>query len=158
MANLMNMSRQGISHWENGRTLPDAETLKKLSQVLNYNFEEPEFTGGTAPVEAAAEETPVVLEAPKSGRRQYTAVLCIICLAAGLAVGFLMGYLAAPKFVNHTLAIPINTRSSDAAQAALSIYKVYETQVIRQEDVKKKRNANAKMRKATAKPEAEGEN
>lgn len=33
LENLMNMSRQGVSHWENCRTLPDAETLKKLSQV-----------------------------------------------------------------------------------------------------------------------------
>lgn len=34
----MHMSRQGISHWETGRALPDAETLKLLSQVLNYDF------------------------------------------------------------------------------------------------------------------------
>lgn len=48
LANLMNMSRQGVSHWENGRTLPDAETLKKLSQVLNYYFiaEEAPCCGG----------------------------------------------------------------------------------------------------------------
>lgn len=122
LANLMNMSRQGVSHWENDRALPDAETLKKLSQVLNYNFEEIESAGEETPVEAPAEETPEVLEAVKPERKQHTTVLCIICLAVGLAVGFLMGYLAAPKFVNQTLAIPVNNRSSDAAQAAISIY------------------------------------
>ena len=122
LANLMNMSRQGVSHWENGRTLPDAETLKKLSQVLNYNFEEIESAGEENPVETPAEETHDVLEAPKAERKHNTTVLCIICLAVGLAVGFLMGYLAAPKFVNQTLAIPVNNRSSDAAQAAISIY------------------------------------
>lgn len=122
LAKLMNMSRQGVSHWENDRALPDAETLKKLSQVLNYNFEEIESAGEENPVEAPAEETPEVLEAVKPERKQHTTVLCIICLAVGLAVGFLMGYLAAPKFVNQTLAIPVNNRSSDAAQAAISIY------------------------------------
>lgn len=122
LAKLMNMSRQGVSHWENDRALPDAETLKKLSQVLNYNFEEIESAGEETPVEAPAEETPQVLEAVKPERKQHTTVLCIICLAVGLAVGFLMGYLAAPKFVNQTLAIPVNNRSSDAAQAAISIY------------------------------------
>ncbi len=122
LAKLMNMSRQGVSHWENDRALPDAETLKKLSQVLNYNFEEIESAGEEKPVEAPAEETPEVLEAVKPERKQHTTVLCIICLAVGLAVGFLMGYLAAPKFVNQTLAIPTSNRSSDAEQAALSIY------------------------------------
>ena len=58
LAKLMNMSRQGVSHWENDRALPDAETLKKLSQVLNYNFEEIESAGEENPVETPAEETP----------------------------------------------------------------------------------------------------
>lgn len=38
LAVAMNITRQGVSHWENGRTLPDAETLKRLSQVLEYDF------------------------------------------------------------------------------------------------------------------------
>ncbi len=36
--------------------------------------------------------------------------------------------------------------------------KAYETQIIRQDDVKKMKGANTKKRKPTAKPEAEGEN
>ena len=123
LANLMNMSRQGVSHWENGRTLPDAETLKKLSQVLNYNFIEDSMpVVEEKAVETLVEETADPLEVPKADRKQHTTVVCIICLAVGLAVGFLMGYLAAPKFVNQTLAIPVSNRSSDAAQAELSIY------------------------------------
>ncbi len=38
LAEEMHMSRQGISHWENGRALPDAEMLKLLSRQLNYDF------------------------------------------------------------------------------------------------------------------------
>lgn len=34
----LHMSRQGISHWETGRALPDVESLRQLSQVLGYDF------------------------------------------------------------------------------------------------------------------------
>lgn len=34
----MNVSRQTISHWENGRAVPDIDTIRHLSQVLDYNF------------------------------------------------------------------------------------------------------------------------
>lgn len=48
LAALVNMSRQGVSHWEQGRTLPDAQILLRLSRILGYNFEanqpEDEFT------------------------------------------------------------------------------------------------------------------
>lgn len=39
LAALVNMSRQGVSHWEQGRTLPDAQILLRLSRILGYNFE-----------------------------------------------------------------------------------------------------------------------
>ena len=35
----MNVSRQAVSHWETNRTMPDAETLIRLSKVLEYSFE-----------------------------------------------------------------------------------------------------------------------
>ena len=38
LAEQMNVSRPMISHWETGRTMPDLDTIKRLSQVLNYNF------------------------------------------------------------------------------------------------------------------------
>lgn len=38
LAQLLNVSRTTISRWESGRSLPDIETIKHLSQTLNYNF------------------------------------------------------------------------------------------------------------------------
>ena len=38
LAQEMNVSRQTISHWENGRAQPDVDMLKQLYHVLNYNF------------------------------------------------------------------------------------------------------------------------
>lgn len=38
LAEQMNVSRPMISHWETGRSLPDLESVKRLSQILEYNF------------------------------------------------------------------------------------------------------------------------
>ena len=67
----MNVSRQTISHWENGRAVPDIDTIKHLSQVLDYNF---------LAVEGMAEETQTAPEAeeiparPEENTAQETAV------------------------------------------------------------------------------------
>lgn len=37
LAAAMNVSRQTVSHWENGRVQPDAETQKRLNELLNIN-------------------------------------------------------------------------------------------------------------------------
>ena len=34
LAEAMNVSRQAVSHWETNRTMPDAETLIRLSKTL----------------------------------------------------------------------------------------------------------------------------
>ena len=36
----LNVSRQSVSHWETGRSLPDAEMVMRLSKLLEYNFEQ----------------------------------------------------------------------------------------------------------------------
>lgn len=38
LASKMHLTRQAVSRWENGRSLPDVETMIRLSQVLSYNF------------------------------------------------------------------------------------------------------------------------
>ena len=39
LAEAMNVSRQAVSHWETNRTMPDAETLIRLSKKLEHSFE-----------------------------------------------------------------------------------------------------------------------
>ena len=97
LSNEMNVSRQTISHWENGRAVPDINTIKRLSQVLKYNFlalEEPEDGGQSAPEET---EVPVQQEAAreqKAAPRKKKMLACLIgavLLCAVLTGGFVIG-------------------------------------------------------------------
>lgn len=72
----MHMSRQGISHWETGRSLPDAETLKLLSQALNYDFITSEALVET--------ESPV----PEEQRTERPAK--VLWIRRGLSIGLLL--------------------------------------------------------------------
>jgi len=38
LADAMHVTRPAVSHWENGRTLPDWENINKLSELLDYQF------------------------------------------------------------------------------------------------------------------------
>lgn len=40
LAEKMNVTRQAVSNWENGKTSPDIDTLFRLSQVFNVSIEE----------------------------------------------------------------------------------------------------------------------
>ena len=104
LAKEMNVSRQTISHWENGRAVPDIDTVKHLSQVLDYNFlavegmtEEaqpaPEAEEIPAqPEEESAQEMPVqqTENAPRKRRFVLPAVLGVVLLCAVVVVCLLM--------------------------------------------------------------------
>ncbi len=98
----INITRQGVSRWENGKSLPDAETLKRISQVLGYDFVTDEpiavVCRKNSPVDAPAKAVPAETAAGKdkaartaqSGRVK-SLIRYALCLAVGLAVGCLMG-------------------------------------------------------------------
>ena len=104
LANEMNVSRPTISHWENGRVIPDIDTIKHLSQVMNYNFlavegvEEETQTMPEAeeipaqPEEETAQETAVQQTdaSPRKRRFVLPAVLGTVLLCAVLIVCLLM--------------------------------------------------------------------
>ena len=117
LAKEINVSRQTISHWENGRVVPDIDTIKHLSKVLDHNFlavdgmiEEmqsaPEVDGTTEevqsapevekipaqPVEESIHETPIqqTESAPRKRRFVLPAVLGTVLLCAVVVVCLLM--------------------------------------------------------------------
>ena len=53
LAEKMNVSRSMISHWERGRALPDVESLRRLSQILGYNFLQEEALDFTVQTETS---------------------------------------------------------------------------------------------------------
>lgn len=57
LASQLNLTRQAVSHWESGRTMPDAETLLKLSGLLGCRFESREAMPEAPVSEAAHTET-----------------------------------------------------------------------------------------------------
>ena len=72
----MGVARQTISHWENGRVIPDIDTIKHLSRVLNYNFfavegivEESQST--PEPEEIPAQETAVQQRSTASRGKRF---------------------------------------------------------------------------------------
>lgn len=129
LANLMNMSRQGVSHWENGRTLPDVETLKKLSEILNCNFfddigPEKEEALPEAPSEESVSAEAAPEKEKKRARGVRSAAKYALCAAIGFVLGcFFMYACFSPSGDGLTLMkIPKNYKSSDALQAELSVY------------------------------------
>ena len=69
LSEALNMSRQAISHWETGRSLPDAEMLVKISKVLKYNFVTSEALTEEPVAEAPAVEVPVPDEEAAAAQR-----------------------------------------------------------------------------------------
>lgn len=62
LAQELNISRTTISRWESGKALPDIEIIKRLSQILNYNFfsvEDVSEEQSAAEPETPVPETPV---------------------------------------------------------------------------------------------------
>lgn len=71
LAQEMNVSRTTISRWEKGIMMPDIDTIKHLSQVLNYNFFTVEGLAEEAQTAPEAEEIPAQ---PEENTAQETAV------------------------------------------------------------------------------------
>ncbi len=94
----LNVTRQTVSRWENGLSLPDVEMLKKLSRLLQYRFLED--VDLDAPLEGpSAEESK---EKNKKGilppkRRMWLALACTALLSALL--GALIAVLVMPNRV-----------------------------------------------------------
>lgn len=77
IAEEMNVSRQTVSHWENQRAIPDIDTIKRLSQVLDHNFlmsfDIAENANGSETVIAEEDAEPAAAEAQSPAAEQAPA-------------------------------------------------------------------------------------
>ena len=102
LAQLVNVSRQTVSHWENGRAMPDVATAAQLSKVLDVNFLADEAAEDAAvqppeavptvqePVQETQEQTDGRFvnppEQPKQpNQRKRIAVICAAVWSVGMS-------------------------------------------------------------------------
>lgn len=86
LAEQMNVSRPMISHWETGRTMPDLDTIKRLSLLLNHNFMQDE-----APEPLAEEKASASQEDKEPLKKRKWGYL--YSFLGGVAVGLVVMYL-----------------------------------------------------------------
>ena len=100
LAELMEVSRQTISKWENGQGRPSADSVAKLSEVFGIPAEAflkddwvppeekpPEIQVVEVPVEIKVE---VPVEVPRPRNYRLLALLAAVVLAAGVLIGTLL--------------------------------------------------------------------
>ncbi len=99
LAEKLAVSRTNISRWESGKMTPDLDTVKRLSQILDYNFFA--INSASAPAEEApAPETPSPVQddapcadSPKKpgSRRPLLIAAGALVLCAAVIVCLLLG-------------------------------------------------------------------
>lgn len=100
LAELLEVSRQTISKWENGQGRPSADSVAKLSEVFGIPAEAflrddwvppeekpPEIQVVEVPVEIKVE---VPVEVPRPRNYRLLALLAAVVLAAGVLIGTLL--------------------------------------------------------------------
>lgn len=90
LAKALHVSRQTVSHWENGRITPGEETLKELYQVLEIAQEEP--------AEKKTAENPASAPAKKAPRPWLIAAAVLAAAAVILCVCLLTRPAAQPEY------------------------------------------------------------
>ena len=111
LADQLGVSRQAISRWELGSTLPDAPNLLKLSDLFDVSIDgllrEGDIDEGHPSSEKESTQTP---EKASSGKRRGYLVACIAWLVAGVcfliaAIDLMSIHLVMLVFVDAILAV-----------------------------------------------------
>ncbi len=89
LAEKLAVSRTNISRWESGKMMPDLDTIKRLSQILDYNFFAASDVSADAPAkENAVPEAPAPIQedAPSAASPKKPGARKPLCIAAGVLV------------------------------------------------------------------------
>lgn len=89
LAELVNVSRQTISKWENGAAYPSGENLTALSRVFGLPVEALINDDWTPPEEPEPAVVEVPVPVPNPIRYRLWAVLIALVVTVGIAVGIL---------------------------------------------------------------------
>lgn len=89
LAELLEVSRQTVSKWENGQVRPSAENLARLSQVLGVPVDALLKDDWVPPEEKPPEIRVVEVHVPRPRNYRLWALLAAVVLAAGILIGAL---------------------------------------------------------------------
>lgn len=93
LAELVNVSRQTVSKWENGAAYPSGENLTELSRIFHIPMDALVKDDWVPPEEKPPEvqyvEIPVEVPVPRPGNYRLWALLAAVVLAAGILMGAL---------------------------------------------------------------------
>ena len=106
LAERMNVSRTTISRWESGKIMPDLDTIRLLSQLLDYNFFSYENTPAEEPAEAPAPESEE-LPAPKPKKHRIWLLIAIVVCIAVACAALIPRFLSKPEA--NVNAFPLST-------------------------------------------------
>ena len=84
LAERLAVSRTNISRWESGKLMPDLDTIKRLSQILEFNFFTVEGLSGGAPEASLAKKPPKKRNVRRLILAAAGAVLLLAAAFAGL--------------------------------------------------------------------------
>ena len=92
LAELVNVSRQTVSKWENGAAYPSGDNLAALSRVFDLPMDALVNDNWAPPQEPdpVVVEVPVEVSAPAPRRYRLWALLAAVLIAAGIAVGAML--------------------------------------------------------------------
>ncbi|MEG0640672.1 MAG: helix-turn-helix transcriptional regulator [Clostridia bacterium] len=93
LAEEMNVSRQTISHWENGRMKPDEETMKRLSELLK--------------LEECTEAAPMALDEKHTAKSSKLLIRVLAAFVCGIAATLLVVYGLLPLTAKKAEPIPV---------------------------------------------------
>ena len=116
LAAQINVTRQALSHWENGRSQPDEETVQRLSEVLKVSLPQPviEAPAEADISEAAAEAVPQAQEAEKPYKKWIRLGAAFL---AGVAVTLVVALLAQQSGQQVQRTLPMVTAVPSAEEA-----------------------------------------
>ena len=121
LAQALSVSRTTVSRWESGKALPDIETVRQLSRLLNHNFFSPEDPEDAPVVSESPVEEPIpaAKEPPRPRPGWRIAAVCGLCLILLAGVLLLRGGAAVPESspTPTATATPIHTPSPTATDA-----------------------------------------
>ena len=114
LANLIPISRQAVSKWERGETIPDATTLLKLSEIFDVSVNEL-LCGQKLTFQNKDEVNKITLDLFSKNKKNQKIIITLICFILFIVFIFLFYY-----FINLYQSIKVYTIDGSGKHFAIN--------------------------------------